>query len=227
MYADSENGTIYGVTETATGDRWTLTGATCAYAFTEKRLPIEGTSSIQVYPGDEVTCVFTNSYDPPPVSGGSGGGGSAPVAPVTSPESTTPKVLGATTTVGDPANLSKYDLKEQDLIQAEGDHNIYILNSAGYKRLYLNPIIFGYYGDDLWARVKIVSPEVRDAFPTSYLFRNCETGEPKVYGANITGEDTGELHWLNISGTQALGEDGHFFKKVFCINSAELDWFLD
>lgn len=121
-----------------------------------------------------------------------------------------------------------YGLKEGDTISAAGsdDPDVYIVNDWGYKRLFLNPVIFGFYGHlGGFAKVKNVSPVTRDAFPTSGLFRNCETNDPKVYGVETTGEDVGMLHWVNTSGAQAVADDPNFFKKVFCINSNEFNWY--
>lgn len=60
---------------------------------------------------------------------------------------------------------------------------------------------------------------------TSGLFRNCETNDPKVYGVEVTAEDTATLHWINTSGEQAVKDDPDFFKKVFCINTNEFNWY--
>jgi hypothetical protein len=131
-----------------------------------------------------------------------------------------PTALGATP--------SDYGLKEGDLISAAGsdDPDVYIVNEHGYKRLFLNPVIFGFYGHlGGFSAVKNVSPVVRDAFPTSGLFRNCEMNDPAVYAVEVTGEDTGMLHWVNMSGQQAVSEDPNFFKKVFCINNNEFNWY--
>ena len=120
------------------------------------------------------------------------------------------------------AKPSDYGLKEGDTISAAGsnDPDVYIVNDWGYKRLFLNPAIFGFYGHlGGFAKVKSVTPATRDAFPTSGLFRNCETNDEKVYGVETTGEDTGILHWVNTSGAQAVADDPNFFKKVFCINT--------
>ena len=65
----------------------------------------------------------------------------------------------------------------------------------------------------------------RDLFVTSGLFRNCETNDKKVYGVETTGEDTGKLHWVNTTGEQAVADDADFFKKVFCINTKEFNWY--
>lgn len=119
-------------------------------------------------------------------------------------------------------------LKEGDLIRAasSNDLNIYIVNEHGYKRLFLNPIIFGFYGHlGGFSRVKSVSAAVRDSFTTSPFYRNCETNDSKVYSLEITGEDTGTLHWLNITASKAVSEDIDFFKKVFCINNNEFSWY--
>ena len=69
--------------------------------------------------------------------------------------------------------------------------------------------------------MKGVSPATRDAFPTSGLFRNCESGAQAVYGLEVTSEDVAVLHWINMSGSQAVSEDANFFAKVFCINNSE------
>ena len=111
-------------------------------------------------------------------------------------------------------------------VATASDPDIYIVNDWGYKRLFLNPVIFGFYGHlGGWANVKKVTLEARDAFPTSGLFRNCETNDKKVYAVEVTGEDTGVLHWVNVAGDQATSEDSAFFKKVFCINNNEFDWY--
>ncbi|MEK7151190.1 MAG: hypothetical protein AAB784_00545, partial [Patescibacteria group bacterium] len=123
---------------------------------------------------------------------------------------------------------SDYGLKEGDVVSAAGsdDPDVYIVNEMGYKRLFLNPAIFGFYGHlGGFAAVKNVSPATRDAFPTSGLFRNCETNDEKVYGVETTGEDVGMLHWVNTTGAQAVADDANFFKKVFCINNNEFNWY--
>src|SRR3990167_831043 len=123
---------------------------------------------------------------------------------------------------------SDYGLKEGDVVSAAGsdDPDVYIVNDWGYKRLFLNPVIFGFYGHlGGFAAVKNVSPATRDAFGTSGLFRNCETNDEKVYGVQTTGEDTGMLHWVNTPGSQAVADDANFFKKVFCINNNEFNWY--
>ena len=121
-----------------------------------------------------------------------------------------------------------YGLREGDVISAAGsdDPDVYIVNEPGYKRLFLNPAIFNFYGHlGGFAAVKNVSAATRDAFGTSGLFRNCETNDPKVYGVETTGEDTGMLHWVNTSGAQAVMDDPNFFSKVFCINNNEFNWY--
>lgn len=126
------------------------------------------------------------------------------------------------------AKPSDFGLKEGNTISAAGsdDPDVYIVNDPGYKRLFLNPAIFGFYGHlGGFAKVKNVSPATRDAFPTSGLFRNCETNDQKVYGVQVTGEDTGILHWVNTTGAQAVATDPNFFNKVFCINNNEFNWY--
>jgi len=116
-----------------------------------------------------------------------------------------------------------YGLKEGDTISASGtnDPDIYIVNDWGYKRLFVNPAIFTLYGHLGWNKVKSVSAATRDAFGTSGLFRNCESGDQKVYGLDVVSEDVANLRWVNTSGAQAVADDANFFKKVFCINNSE------
>ena len=121
-----------------------------------------------------------------------------------------------------------YGLMEGNTISAAGsdDPDVYIVNDWGYKRLFLNPVIFGFYGHlGGFAAVKNVSPATRDAFMTSGLFRNCESDDQAVWAVETTGEDVGSLHWVNMSGSQAVAEDANFFKKVFCINNNEANWY--
>ena len=121
---------------------------------------------------------------------------------------------------------SDFGLKEGDVVSAAGsdDPDVYIVNDWGYKRLFLNPVIFGFYGHlGGFAAVKNVSSATRDAFGTSGLFRM--DGDEKVYGVESTGEDTAVLHWVNTSGAQAVTDDPNFFKKVFVINQNEMNWY--
>ncbi len=137
----------------------------------------------------------------------------------------------APNTPGKVYNLS--ELKDGDMISATGstDPDVYIINSYGYKRLFLNPVIFGFYGHlGGFQNIKSTTSIARDNYGISGLFRNCEpnsTGmiDPKVYGVEVTGEDTGTLHWVNTTGEKAVTDDPNFFKKVFCINNNEFNWY--
>lgn len=128
---------------------------------------------------------------------------------------------------------STAELKQGDMISASGsdDPDVYIINELGYKRLFLNPAIFGFYGHlGGFQNVKTVASSTRDNYKTSGLFRNCETDlagqtDGKVYGVEVTGGDTGLLHWINVSGQQAVAEDPDFFSKIFCINNSEFNWY--
>lgn len=98
---------------------------------------------------------------------------------------------------------SDYNLHDGDLISAifSDDPDVYIINDSGYKRIFLNPEIFKFYKHlGGFASVKLVTPEVRDAFPTSGLFRNCEKNDQKVYGFQSEGEDRGKLRWVDTPG---------------------------
>jgi len=120
------------------------------------------------------------------------------------------------------ARPEDYGLKEGDLIRAEGDFDIFIINQYGYKRLFLNPAIFNMYGHlGGWSAVKTVKPTTRDAFKTSNYYRY--SASPKVYEAEVTGGDTGIFHWLNMTGEQFSASARP--ESIFTINKAELDWY--
>ena len=115
-----------------------------------------------------------------------------------------------------------YGLKEGDLIRAEGDFDIFIINQYGHKRLFLNPEIFNMYRHlGGWSAVKTVKPATRDAFRTSNYYRYVDS--PKVYEVEVTGGDTGIFHWLNMTGEQFLAKARP--ESIFIINKAELDWY--
>lgn len=144
------------------------------------------------------------------------------VTPTPAPSSSpTPVSLGFT-------NLTNLGLKEGNIIGSidPSDPDIYIVNDYGYRRLFLNPVIFGFYGHLKFSDVKKIPISSSGKLVTSGLFRNCETNDPKVYGVEVTGEDTGRLHWVNTTGAQAVADDPEFFKKVFCINTNEFNWYL-
>jgi len=123
-----------------------------------------------------------------------------------------------------------YGLTEGDIISSHNynqDPDIFIVNDWGYKRLFLNPVIFSFYGHLRYNNVKSITPSVRDKFSTSGLFKNCEIGDERVFAVEILGEDSGKLHWLNMSGSEAIAEDPDFFNKVFCINNNEFNWYAN
>ncbi|MBI2063370.1 MAG: glycoside hydrolase family 18 protein [Candidatus Yanofskybacteria bacterium] len=155
--------------------------------------------------------------------GGGGGGGGGGIIPLSRP-APIPNLASPTSE----SVPEQYGLKDGDVINAisSTDPDVYIVNTFGFKRLFLNPIIFSFYGHlGGFSKVRAVSPTTRDTFPTSGLFRNCETNSPRVYGIEVTGEDTGVLHWINTTAEQAIADDPYFFKKVFCINNNEFDWY--
>ncbi len=120
---------------------------------------------------------------------------------------------------------SDFNLFEGDTIRAENDWDVFVVNENGFKRLFVNPAIFLLYGHLGFDNVKEVSPATRDAFITSGLFRNCEMNDEEVYGLEVVGEDVANLHWIDMSGAEVVAEDVDFFKKVFCINNAEMEMY--
>ena len=177
----------------------------------------------------------TPTPTPTPAGGGGGGDTTTPVAtpaPTPAPISSTPapsvSVSKPTPASKGFVNLAAVSLKDGDVISSAGssDPDVYIVNPNGYKRLFLNPVIFGFYGHlGGFSKIKSTTSTTRDVFVTSGLFRNCETNDVKVYGVETTGEDTGTLHWVNTTGAQAVADDPNFFKKVFCINTKEFSWY--
>lgn len=175
--------------------------------------------------------------------GGGGGGTTTVTSPSPSPvTSTTPSPTPAPTVtplLPSPTPLAPssptptrvkptiYGLKEGDIVAAlsSSDPDVYIVNAHGFKRLFLNPVIFGFYGHLGFNKVKPVAVVTRDAFEVSGLFRNCEINDKKVYGVEVTGEDVGMLHHVNLTGDEAVAQDSEFFKKVFCINTNEFNWY--
>jgi hypothetical protein len=121
-------------------------------------------------------------------------------------------------------------LRDGDLIRRVGDPDIFIIkfghwpgpNTIGFKRLFLNPAIFAMYGHlGGYRNVREVRDELFNLFETSGLFRNCESGDQKIWATEVTGEDDGILHHVEMTGDQALAEDHRFFERVFCINTRE------
>src|SRR3990167_3477052 len=208
----------------------------------ESRLIIKPSATTTVV----VTPLSTNCDNPGTSAGGGGGGGGGTTTPAATPTPTptptptvspavspTPTPTVSSTTKPTPASrgfvsLSAVSLNDGDVVSAAGssDPDVYIVNPHGYKRLFLNPAIFGFYGHlGGFTKVKSTTSVTRDVFVTSGLFRNCETNDVRVYGVETTGEDTGILHWVNTTGEQAVADDTEFFKKVFCINTKEFSWY--
>jgi hypothetical protein len=134
-------------------------------------------------------------------------------------------IIGDPSTVP-PAKMAKpsdYGLKEGDLIRAVGDIDIFIISQYGYKRLFLNPVIFNMYGHlGGWSAVKSVAPSTRDAFVTSNYYRYVDS--PKVYFVEVTGGDTGIFHWVNMTAADFSAQGGKA-DAIFTINKSELDWY--
>ncbi len=203
-----------------TNDRGTA--YTCSGGATLLTLTVPATNSVVISPGSP-------GCSSPSGGGGSpGGAGGSTGSSTTTPTPTPVPASGQTSPTVATAKPEQYNLKDGDVVSAGGsdDPDVYIVNAYGYKRLFLNPVIFSFYGHlGGFSKVKNIVPTTRNVFPTSGLFRNCETNDPKVYGVEVTGEDVGMLHWVNTTGAQAVIDDPDFFKKVFCINNNEFAWY--
>lgn len=113
-------------------------------------------------------------------------------------------------------NLEEMGLVADDLIQSEGDPDIYQVNANGFKRLFINPAVFLLNGF-AWENIKSVSEEVRDALANSNLYR--VEGSSDVYALEVTGEDEGILHKLVVSEEDLASLE----TKVFTVNQEEFD----
>lgn len=203
----------------------------CTTSLSTITLTVGSARSFTITP-DGSTCSnnSTNTGGTIASSGGSGGAAAVAIQQSTTPTpSVTPVPVGVGVgAIGNPVNLTTYGLKEGQVMGSAdaGDPDVFIVNTWGYKRLFLNPAIFNFYGHlGGFTKVKSIVPVGRDAFVTSGLFRNCETEDQKVYAVEVTGEDAGILHWVNMTGNQAAAQDPEFFHRVFCINSREFGWY--
>lgn len=221
---------------------------TCSDTKSSITLTTTVTTTVVITPSSTICGSTTGGSVPTPTPTPASGGGSTTTTstptPTPTPAVSTPTPTPTTTPVLTPTpspvssgttpasrgftSLVALSLKEGDVISAAGssDPDVYIVNAWGYKRLFLNPVIFGFYGHlGGFGKVKTTVAPIRDTLVTSGLFRNCETNDEKVYGVESTGEDTAMLHWVNTTGAQAVADDVNFFKKVFCINSKEFSWY--
>ena len=49
--------------------------------------------------------------------------------------------------------------------------------------------------------------------PESGLFRSSETGEQRVFAVEVTAENSGTLHHVQMSGNAAVVQDADFFNE--------------
>jgi len=112
----------------------------------------------------------------------------------------------------------------QSLYHIQHDSQREFGNSV-YKRLFLNPVIFGFYRHLKYSQVKSVTPQVRDQFITSHYYKNCAIEVSGVFKLEVTGEDTGMLHVINMTLQDAQSQESEFLKKIFCINGKEFAWY--
>lgn len=162
----------------------------------------------------------TPTPTPTPSTRGSSGGGSGFLATPTPTPSPSPDPTSSPQATPQ-ASISVYNLTEGDRISSGVE--VYIVNDYGYKRSVITSLIFQMYGhlSRGFEDVHALSPAIPSQFPTSNLYRNCETNDLKVYALEMTGPDTGILHWVNMTADQAISQDSQFFHKVFCVNTLE------
>jgi len=165
-------------------------------------------------------------------SGGGGGGSSSGSSSATPTPDPTPDPTPSTPpTPGDgrPPSPGSHGLAEGNLIRLIGGVDVYVINPHGYLRMFINEVIFGFYGHlGGFPAVQEVPQDTIDWYPASPYVRNCDaTGDEgeKVYAVEITGADTGILHHVAVSGADAVAQDPLFFLKVFCINNSEFNYY--
>ena len=142
-------------------------------------------------------------------------------SPVPSPQVSVAPVLSYHQPAVRPAD---FGLKEGDFIRAKGDVDVFIINDFGFKRLVLSPqicLLYGHLGKrGCFAAVKVVSPQVRDAFKTSQFFTDGENQDGLVYFLDITGSDSAVLRLLNLSAEDFLRQGGNP-SSIFLFNTRE------
>ncbi len=132
------------------------------------------------------------------------------------------------TSVANALVTSQYDLSAGALITSgatSSDTHTYIVSNNGYKRYVINPVILGMYGHLSAGNIQMTTSTVLGSFNTSGLYRDCESGAQPVYALEVTGATSGTLHWVNVTGDQAVAQDSSFFAKIFCINDRELSYY--
>lgn len=105
------------------------------------------------------------------------------------------------------------------------DPDVYFINAYGYERLIISPVVMDFYKELGFERVRTVSQGILDAFIFSPYARNCVAKDNEVYALIPTQEDGGVKGHIHLSAGEVLEQDPHFFERVFCVGSEELETF--
>ncbi len=138
-----------------------------------------------------------------------------------------------TTQIAHAARPGDFGLQEGNRItsyQNDGNPDINVVNDnfmRAYSRNFISPAVCLLYGSQYGAGgcfaagLKQVTAAVKNAFPLSCYFTNGNTNDGKVYYLEVTGQDSGTLHWVNMEPDTVRATDADFFLKVFKINNLE------
>jgi hypothetical protein len=103
--------------------------------------------------------------------------------------------------------------------------DVFVFNDYSYSRLIINPIVFAMYGHLNFYNVMSVSRAEMNSHPRTDIVRHCEAGDPRVFALETVGSDTMIAHWINLTPAQVLAVDSNFYRKVFCMNELEANYY--
>lgn len=110
------------------------------------------------------------------------------------------------------------DINDGDLVRAQGDFKVYVIN-GNYKRWIQSAEIFNFYGHFNFLAVKETPKSQLENYPDSWLVRADE--DTKVYEVNADGTK----HWLNIT-AEEFTASGRNWDMVYIINSNEINFYI-
>lgn len=126
----------------------------------------------------------------------------------------------------EPDFTSTSEIVDGDIIQADGDIDVYVVKIVGekrFKRLILSASVFESYRHLEWKNIKTVSRSILDLYVTSNLVQEVKRDgsvDERVFYLIISGEDTGIKRHLQITPEQFI-EVGLDSDSIYYINDTE------
>jgi hypothetical protein len=117
----------------------------------------------------------------------------------------------------DPQVTRFSDLKDGDLVRAQGDFKVYIIQ-GNYKRHIQSAQIFNFYKHLNWENVQEISPYELSLYIESKLIRTAN--KDKVYML----DEQNLKHWYNVSGYEFVNA-GNDWSSVYVINQQEASFY--